>query len=401
MSLPKTESIPDDPNRLPPARRRRARRLLAPFDLDERAAYLDELAHRTSPTFDFFLFSLLSGIIIAGAFFVDAPALLLLGALVAPFMAPVLGLSLGTIVGSVRLVLRSAGGMAVGVILVFGMGVAGGFMAKEIGMDLNLVQAHLHTQLSWSSLLMLMIVSIIAAAALANTNHRPGLMSAARVASVGMAYAFFVPLAAAGLGLGSGVADLFPDGLVVLVIYLSWSVLFAALTFAVLGCRPLTLFGYTFGAAVSLMGVVAIIGLGSLGAVFGTRVALPTLIPTATATITSTATITPITPSPLPPTETPTPSMTPTLTATLVPSKTPTATPMYAIVKSPENGGARMRSQPGFNGETVQIYSNGTLMIVLDETVEIDGDVWVKVRAPDGNEGWMLVTLLAGANSTP
>ena len=61
MSLPKTESFPDDPDLMPPARRRRARRLLAPLEADERAATIDHLARRSSPTFDFFIFSALLG----------------------------------------------------------------------------------------------------------------------------------------------------------------------------------------------------------------------------------------------------------------------------------------------------------------------------------------------------
>jgi hypothetical protein len=38
MTLPNSEQFPDDPDSLPPARRRRARRLLAPLNADERAA---------------------------------------------------------------------------------------------------------------------------------------------------------------------------------------------------------------------------------------------------------------------------------------------------------------------------------------------------------------------------
>jgi hypothetical protein len=398
MSLPKTESIPDDPNRLPPARRRRARRLLAPFYADERSAYLDDLAHRTSPSFDFFLFSAIAAVIFSLALITEAPALLLLGALVAPFMGPVIGLSLGTVVGSIKLVLRSLGGLLIGLLLVFAAAWLAGYLSTRFDLSPDLSQAYIHAQLSWSSLLVLSIVSIISAAALANTNHRPGFMAAARVASVGLAYGICVPLSAAGFGLGSGASHLFPDGLVVMVIHLSWAALFAALALVVMGCRPLTLFGYTFGAAVTLMGVTVIVGLSGLGAVFGTGIALPTPTFTLTATITPSLTITP---SPVPPTETPTPSLTPTQTDTPVPSRTPTATPMYAIVRSPQDGGARMRSEPGFAGATIQIYLNGTLLIVLDETVEIDGYVWVKVRAPDGNEGWMLASLLSGANSPP
>jgi hypothetical protein len=71
MNLPQSEQFPHDPDRLPPARRRRARRLLAPIEANERAAFIDELAHLTSPNFDFFLFSLLSGLVLALGLLLD------------------------------------------------------------------------------------------------------------------------------------------------------------------------------------------------------------------------------------------------------------------------------------------------------------------------------------------
>src|SRR4030067_113913 len=117
MSLPKTEQFPDDPESLPPARRRRVRRLLAPLDADERADYLDEVAHRASPSFDFFLFSLVSGAVMGIGLLLDAPALLVLGAVLAPLMAPTIGISLGTVTGSGRYFLRSLLGLLIGGLL--------------------------------------------------------------------------------------------------------------------------------------------------------------------------------------------------------------------------------------------------------------------------------------------
>jgi len=110
MSLPQTEQIPDDPERLPPARRRRARRLLAPLNSDERAAFLDNFAHRTAPSVDFFIFSLLAGLVFAIGLMINSPAVLVLGAVLAPLMAPVVGISLGTVLGSGRYFLRSLAG---------------------------------------------------------------------------------------------------------------------------------------------------------------------------------------------------------------------------------------------------------------------------------------------------
>ena len=64
MSIPKTDQFPDDPEDLSPARRRRADRGLVPEDLIEIADEIENLAHQTIPSFDFFLFSLLAAAII-------------------------------------------------------------------------------------------------------------------------------------------------------------------------------------------------------------------------------------------------------------------------------------------------------------------------------------------------
>ena len=59
--------------------------------------------------------------------------------------------------------------------------------------------------------------------------------------SVLLAYELYLPLAIAGLGLGSGVPHLWPDGLVIYAINLAWGALLGAVTLAILGFRPLTL----------------------------------------------------------------------------------------------------------------------------------------------------------------
>src|SRR4030042_155798 len=130
MSLPKTEDIPRHRDLMPPARRRRARRLLAPLEADERAIVLDQLRRRTSPTFDFFLFSILSAAIFCIGLFLDSPVVLVLGAVFAPLMAPVVGLSLGTAVGSYKFFARSLVGLAIGGLLVFIVGVAAGLLGR-------------------------------------------------------------------------------------------------------------------------------------------------------------------------------------------------------------------------------------------------------------------------------
>jgi hypothetical protein len=164
----------------------------------------------------------------------------------------------------------------------------------------------------------------------------------------------------------------------------------------VVGFKPLTLFGYTLGGAVTLVGVILVIGLSGAGAAFGGQIALPTLTPTATLTITPSPTITM---TPVPPTLTPTLTETPTPTVTPTETPTPSPTPMYALVAAVNSNGAVLREEPG--GKVIRSYFNGTLMQVLPDTVIVDGAVWVHVIAPDGAEGWMIQSVLATATPAP
>jgi hypothetical protein len=388
MNLPTSEHLPDDPERLPPARRRRARRLLAPLEADERAAFLDELAHRASPSFDFFIFSLASGAILGMGLLLDAPALLVLGAIVAPLMAPAVGVALGAITGSARYFLRSLASSD-RLLSCFPCRRRAGYITR-FWLPPDLSQAHLHAQLSWTNFIVLALGSGFTVATMLHDDHNPALPS------VALAYELYLPLAIAGFGLVSGVPHLWPDGLVVFSVHLAWCLLLGALTLAVLGFRPLTLFGYTLSGAVVLFGLILLIGLTGAGAVFGGQFGLPTPIPTATFTVTPTLTRTP---TPVPPTATLTTTPTPTLTLTPTLTFTPSPTPVYALVESADDLGAFLRSEPG--GRILRSYFDGTQMQILAETVDIDGVVWVHVIAPDGMEGWMVESLLVRAVTTP
>src|SRR4030042_4383538 len=154
MSLPKTEYIPADPDLMPPARRRRARRLLAPLEADERALLLDQVRRRTSPSFDFFLFSVVSGIIFCIGIMLDSPIVLVLGAIFAPLMAPVIGLSLATVVGSYKFFARSPVGLAIGSLMVFIIGAGAGILGR-VWVPYSLSQAHLNAELSTTNFIVL------------------------------------------------------------------------------------------------------------------------------------------------------------------------------------------------------------------------------------------------------
>lgn len=389
MNLSQPDPIPDDPNRLPPARRRRALRLLAPLDTDERAAFSAELALKISPSFDFFLFSILAATVMSIGLLLNAPALLVLGAVLAPPMAPIIGASLGTVLGSFRFFFRSLFGIILASLLVFLIGYAAGrFAFSGTAPDFSL--ASIFAQLNWTNFLLLAMGAILTASGIARSTRSPLL------ASVALAYELYLPLVAAGIGLGSGVPHLWPDGLVVFVVHLAWAILLGALTLGVLGFRPLTLFGYTFGAVVSLIGIILLIGISGAGAAFGAQIALPTPIPSATPTTTPTFTVTP---SPIPPTATLTPTLTPTPTLAPTDTLTPTPTPVLALIRTSDGQGALVRSEPG--GLVIGSYLDGVMIQVLPDRFENEAGVWVKVLGPDGTQGWMLQRLLVTATPAP
>ena len=397
MSLPKSEYIPDDPDLLPPARRRRARRLLAPLEADERAVILDQLRRRTSPSFDFFLFSILSGIIFVIGLMLDSPIVLLLGAIFAPLMAPVIGLSLGTAAGSYKFFFRSLVAFAIGSVMVFAIGYGAGFLGR-IYPPTSLVQAYANTELSAVNFIVLTIGAIFTAATMVHHERSPS------APSVALAYTLYLPLVAAGFGLGSGLPHLFPDGLVVFAIHLAWGALLGAVTLAILGFRPMTVLGYTLGGMVTLVGLAMAFGVGAYSTTlgwFGPPLAVPTYTPTATFTLTPVPPTATLTSTPVPPTQTSTATLTPTNTPTPTKTFTPTIVPVYARI-GPEEG-AIIRSGAGFEAPPITPgVIQGTLVQLLGGKQEVAGQIWVEILVvEDGRQGWILQDLLQMATPEP
>jgi hypothetical protein len=264
---------------------------------------------------------------------------------------------------------------------------------------IEIIQPYFHARLDWASFLVLTLGAVLTTLWLVRDRR------SAAVASVALSYELFVPLTVAGFGLGAGLDHLWPDGLVVFIIYLACAALLSAVTLLVLGFRPLTIFGYTLGGAMFLLGILVVVGLSGAGVAFGGQVALPTPIPslTPTSTMTMTPSLTPsATSTPVPPTASSTSTITPSVTPSLTLTFTPSPTPIFAIVNAEEGGGAILRAQPGWGTDQVTSVLNGAIVQIIDEKpAEVDNVFWLNVRIPDGREGWMLETTLLVATPSP
>ena len=94
MSLPSSESLPNDINDLPPARQRHIRRQPRSVSLAEQQILLDSLIKLTTPTPAFFIRALLGAVTLGCAFYLQNLALLVVAIVVFPFQTPLFGLAL-------------------------------------------------------------------------------------------------------------------------------------------------------------------------------------------------------------------------------------------------------------------------------------------------------------------
>lgn len=377
--------------------------MLVPPGSSERADFLHDLAYRTEPSFDFFVYSLLAGLTLSAALLLDSPGLVVLAALLSPFMAPVVGISLGTITGSLQFVLQSLGSLGIGSLIVFLCGAVAGWAVNLIPAHLY-QQAFYHSHLIWPDFFVVGLGAALTSYLLVRSpNQRP------LVTSVAIAYGLYLPAGTAGFGLTSGVAGLWPDGLWLFVINLVLAILVGMLVFGFLGLRPLNASGYLLGAVYLLAGIALVATfyrpLTTLPTPAATLIPTTTQMsvlqePTALAPTTPTA---PASSNPAAPTRTPT--ITPT--HTLVPTGTPTLTvtpqptPVWARIAVPGSDGALIRVKPSYTSEVVTSIINGALVEVFADEVNAEGVNWVHIRTTNDKEGWIVRSLLRTATPTP
>jgi len=387
-------------------RRRRAPRLIERPDASEIAERLESIAYRAAPSFDFFVFSFLTGCILGLGYILDAPAILLIGILAAPIVAPWVGAALASATGEVRFFGQTFGGFIVALLMVFVIGLLAGFAAR-LFQPLTSSQAFVHSRLWWPDLFLLVIGTMVLVISFIQSENKPTL------ASLMVAYELYLPVSAAGFGLGSGVNGLWPEAGLVFFIHLALSLMVSLIVFFYMGFRPLESKGYVLTGGIivaSLVIVAGFAGLGSLINIRGDKVEVTTPTPTLAAApatakplpvlpATSTPAVTKLstaTSAPIRPTITPTIIF--TATAGLTPSPTLLPTPVYGRIQS-KGDGAALRKSPG--GPLIIAVQNGYLVEVLDDApVTVAGGTWVHVivSMPTGNkDGWMLLNLITTA----
>ena len=396
------------------ARRRRAqRRAYFPTDEKGRAALFTHLSNRAYPSYELFVFSLVSGVILGLGYFLDSQALLIFGILVAPLMTPWIGISLATISGSVRFFLQTVVALFVSSLIIFLSGCLAGFASHAVP-PRAFNEAFIHSRLWWPDIVTITVAAIILTVSFVRSEERPYLPSAL------LTYGLFLPLCAAGFGLGSGIGlkEIWPQALFVFLVHFTWATFFAILSLFFLRFYPTSAGGVGFTGLVFVLLIGVIVSLTGLGrwAMQKAGLAAP-VVATVTNTSVSPTVLPSITSSPKPENATAvigvptsTASRTPTasnktLLPTLPPTETSTSTvtaeptPIIGLIHASEGGGAFIREKPG--GIVLATLANGsTVTIVPNDLQDVNKVIWVHVFALVNDkrvEGWMIQTVLQTA----
>jgi len=394
MTLPSSEPIPTTPqDHITDARRRRVKRSNETITDDQHTEWLQNLTRTLSPSFDFYLSCLLSGLTIAIGLLLQSDAILILGVLFAPFLGPLLGISFSAVAGSLKLLIKSILKLAAGGFFVFGAGALSGALLPILKQrPIPIVTTW--TAFQWPNFLLLAIGSALCVVMLVRSPRQRPL-----VANIAMAYGLFPSLAAAGFNLVAYNDTAWLAGITMTGVHVVWTVLVGILVFLVLGHPPRKLSGFLLIAL--LLGLLTgafINARGSQTPGMTPRPTLPAIVhqESSIATKAPTQTGTPV-PSPVTsPTQTLTPTITFAPTSTATQTITPQPTPVWARVEASSGGGALLRDNP--DGKIISSLLNGSLLEVISDPVRgTGGIIWVQVRTENNVVGWIVQSLLATA----
>lgn len=382
-----------------PTRRRRARRpMVSRPSEDEIADRLDGMARRAAPTFDYFVFSIAAAALLGVGYLLDSPAILFFGVIAAPLLTPWVGASLAIAAGEARYLGQTLGGFFTSLLIFLLVGMLAG-LASRLFLPLTFSQAMFHARLWWPNLLLLALGTVIFVLTFIQSDEKPvlpGLM---------LSYALYLPISAAGFGIGNGVPGIFPQALLVFLVYLALSLLLALAVFYYMGFRPLEAPGYAWGAGAILVSLALLAGIAGLGTLLAQRSAesgqsAPLVTPSPTRMLPSP------TPQQFSASATPAPRPATLAVATARPataSPSPVPTPFYGKIQS-QGDGAVIRKSP--EGPAITTIQNGYVVEILpDASVSLaSGTTWIHVRVKTTTqvlEGWVQLTLVITPTPAP
>lgn len=390
MSLPTSQTTPDDFNELPPAQKRRIRQSINHANLTELRSFIAAMKERSTPSFDYLLFTLLSAAIVVVAILFDSPLLLVVAAVSAPFLAPLIGVAIAPAIPSFLHFFRSLLSLLISLVVYLLAGALAGYITNAF----KLAQIQFITRLFsviWLEWLVLILTAVLTAILVIKRDENP------RTVSAILSYLIFIPTSLSAYFFTTNQLDFWAP--------LSWScmvklfitVVIITLVFILFGLKPLRAIGWSMVAGLILTSLVLLmfyVPNQKLPEVTTALETTPTISMTKTSPPTQVKQETKILPSHTftqVPTSTPKPTLTPT--------QTNTPPPILGIVRA--DNGAVIRSGPDFTAPVVTYVNDGSEIFLLNETKLSGQYIWTSVMTESGEKGWMLGTLIQTTTPMP
>ena len=386
MSIPTTETQPDGLHRAPRNQPQQVRTVLSKASPQQIKDFIDDLIRRNQLNLSSFWQLIVSLSLLAVGLVANLPLLVLLAAVSAPVLNPMIGLILSAIKPSGRYFGKSLFFVLISAAAFFGTGWLINLVSPStISPDqFNGFFALNDGWLEWAVLALTSILSVYLFL------YRPGGPSV--VTSTVLAYLIFIPVTLAGLLFAQGDQATATNLLVLSGARFFISILVLLITTWLFGFSPKGVHGWLFLGIVVIASALVIFELRFEQPSYSFLESDPLKVVAAAPSEESSA------PTQLPPTKTIAPTQTsqPTITVQLTPTAVAIPTTQYAQVAS--ESGVVVRESPSTQAAIITYINNGLQVTLLGEKVNDQGMDWEKVIAPDGKEGWVSARFLSVIN---
>jgi len=386
MSIPTTETQPDSLHKAPRNQSQQVRKVLATAGPRQFQDFIDDLIRRNQLNLNFVLQLILSQVILAAGLIANLPLLILLSAVTAPVLNPMIGLVLSAIKPSGRYFLKSFLYLLITAAAFFGTGWLINLVSPST-ISAEQITAFFALKDGWLEWVVLVTTSMISVYLFLYRAGGPSV-----VTSTVLAYLIFIPVTLVGLLYAQGDQAAAVNLLLLCGTRFFISILALLITTWVFGFSPKGVLGWLLLVIVVLASALAIFEMRFSQVSFSLPEAQPVSV------VAAAPTDEPAEPTKIPPTKAVVPVV-PTqvtvLIATDQPSPAIIATPTSQFAQVVSESGVVVRESPSTQAVIVTYINNGLQVTLLGEQVNDQGMDWEKVVAPDGKEGWVAARFLS------
>ena len=386
MSIPTTETQPDSLHRAPRNQSQQVRKVLANAGPRQIHDFINDLIRRNQLNLNSIWQMFFSLALLAVGLVSDLPLLVLLAAVTAPVLNPMIGLVLSAIKPSGREFGKAFLFFLITTAAFFGTGwLINLFSSTTISADQ--IQNFFALKDGWLEWVVLALTAIICVYLFL---YRPGGPSV--IASTVLAYLIFIPVTIAGLLFAQGDQASAMNLLLLSGARFFISLLILLITTWIFGFAPKGTLGWLMLALVVMASGLAIFEMRMDQSTFSLPEPQPAKV------VAAAPTEEPPLPTELPVKITAVPTKTPQPAATTQPTPTVVSIPtvQYALVVS--ESGVVVRESASTQAAITTYINNGLQVTLLGEKTTDQGMDWEKVIAPDGKEGWVAARFLSVIN---